>query len=57
MGESTTKNGKVMTAITSPTIRGIVAIARELSIQREDIVTLTKESNEYILIYYEGRED
>lgn len=57
MGESTVKDGKVMTAISSPTIRGIVNIAKELSIQKEDIVTLTKESNEYILIYYAGRED
>jgi hypothetical protein len=54
MGESTTKNGKVITAIVSPTIRGIVTTARKLSIQREDIVTLTKEGNEYILVYYGG---
>lgn len=57
MGESTVKNGKVLTAITSPTIRGIVNIANELAIQKEDIVLITKESNEYILLYYEGRED
>lgn len=54
MGESTTKNGKVITALTSSTVRGIVDCARELSIQREDIVTLVKEGNQYILIYYEG---
>lgn len=54
MGESTIKNGKVITAITSNTIRGIVDAARELTIQREDIVSLVKEGNEYILIYYEG---
>lgn len=41
-------------AITSPTIRGIVDIARELNIQREDIVTLNKEDNQYILVYYGG---
>ena len=57
MGESTVKNGKVLTAITSPTIRGIVNITNELAIQKEDIVLITKESNEYILLYYEGRED
>ena len=54
MGESTVKNGKIITAITSQTIRGIVNTARELSIQKEDIVSLVKEGNEYILIYYEG---
>lgn len=56
MGESTTKNGKVITAITSPTIRGIVNIANELSIKREDIVALTKEGNEHILVYYGGKD-
>lgn len=54
MGESTTKDGKVMMAITSPTIRGIVEASRELNIQREDIVSLTKEDNQYILVYYGG---
>lgn len=49
-----TKNGKIMTALVSDTIRGIVNRANKLSIKREDIVTLTKEGNEYILIYYEG---
>lgn len=57
MRESTTKNGKVITALTSSTVRGIVDSARELSIQREDIVSLVKEGNQYILIYYEGGED
>lgn len=57
MRESTTKNGKVITALTSSTVRGIVDGARKLSIQREDIVSLVKEGNQYILIYYEGGED
>lgn len=56
MGESTIKNGKVLTAITAPTIRGIVQIANKLSIKREDIVTLTKEGNQHILIYYGGED-
>lgn len=46
-----------MTAITAPTIRAIVNSANELSIKREDIITLTKESNEYILVYYYGGEN
>lgn len=52
MGEDTSKNSKLITAINAPTIRGIVSIARELDIKREDIVTLTKEAGQYILIYY-----
>lgn len=56
MGESIVKNGKVMTAFTAPTIRTIIDIANELSIKREDIVTLTKESDQYILVYYGGKD-
>jgi hypothetical protein len=52
MGESTIKSGKIITAVTAPTIRAIVNIARELDIKRDDIVTLTKEGHEFILIYY-----
>lgn len=52
MGESISKDGKILTAITAPTIRSIVKIANELSIKREDIVTLTKEGTEHILVYY-----
>lgn len=55
MGEELTKNSKVMTALTAPTLRSIVYIANELNIKKEDIVTLTKESNQYILIYYGGK--
>lgn len=54
MGENTSKNGKVITAIVAPNIRGIVNMARKLFIQRKDIVTLTKEGNDYILVYYGG---
>ena len=53
MGESTTKDGKVITAIYAPTVRAIVNAAREFSIQRDDIVSLEREGNQYILIYYE----
>lgn len=56
MGESIVKNGKVMTAFTAPTIRTIIDIANELSIKREDIVTLTKEGDQYILVYYGGKD-
>jgi len=56
MGENTINNGKIMTALTAPTIRAIVNSANKLSIKREDIITLTKESNEYILVYYGGKD-
>lgn len=55
MGEEAVKDKKIMMAITAPNIRGIVKVSRELSIQREDIVTLTKEGSEFILVYY-GRQ-
>lgn len=54
MGEEL-NNNKSITAITSITIRGIVNLARELDIKKEDIVTLVKEGNEFILIYYGKR--
>lgn len=50
MGESTTN--KVMMAIVASNIRGIVQLANDLNIQREDIVSLNKEGTEYILVYY-----
>lgn len=56
MGEKTVKKSKVMTALTSSTIRGVVNLARKFSIQKDDIVSLTKEGSEYILIYYEGED-
>lgn len=52
MGESNIKNGKSMLAVNAPTLRAIVSAANDLSIQKEDIVCLTREGNEFILIYY-----
>lgn len=52
MGESLVKDDKVMLAMSSTTIRGIIATANRLSVQREDIVSLTREGNEFVLIYY-----
>jgi len=38
MGEESTKDGKVMLAITADSIRDLVSLSNELKIQREDIV-------------------
>ena len=43
---------QIMTAITDTTIKGIVKSANELNIKREDIVSLLKESGQFILIYF-----
>lgn len=41
-----------MEAITGFSIRDIVKLSNELGIKRDDIVTLTRDSNQYILVYY-----
>ena len=43
---------KVMTALTDTTIRGIVRLANEEGIKREDIVSLLKENGQFVLIYF-----
>lgn len=43
---------QVMTALTDATIRGIVRLANEEGIKREDIVSLLKENGQFILIYF-----
>ena len=43
---------KVITALTDTTIRGIVRLANEKGIKREDIVSLLKENGQFVLIYF-----
>lgn len=43
---------KVMVAINASTIRGIVKKANTEGIKREDIVSLNKEEEQYVLVYY-----
>ena len=43
---------QIMTAITDITIKGIVKSANELSIKREDVVSLLKENGQFVLIYF-----
>lgn len=48
------KDGKIMHAFFSETIRGLVKKAQELEIPREDVVSVVPENNNnrYVLIYY-----
>lgn len=43
---------QVMTVLTDTTIRGIVRSASEEGIKREDIVSLLKENDQFVLIYF-----
>lgn len=43
---------RTMKVLIGSTIRQIVNAVNEQCITKEDIVTLTKEGNQYILIYY-----
>ena len=43
---------QVMTALTDTTIRGIVRLAHEEGIKRENIVSLLKENGQFVLIYF-----
>lgn len=43
---------KKMSAMFCNTIRHIVDTSNELELQREDIVSVTKEGGQYILIYF-----
>lgn len=43
---------QVMTAISGDTIRSIIRVANEEGIKREDIVSLLKESGQFVLVYF-----
>lgn len=43
---------QIMTALTDTTIRGIVKLANEEGIKRENIVSLLKENGQFVLIYF-----
>lgn len=43
---------QVMTALTDTTIRGIIRLANEKGIKREDIISLLKENGQFVLIYF-----
>lgn len=41
-----------MVAFASPNIRGLVKAANDNNISKDDIVSIQKENNQFILIYY-----
>lgn len=41
-----------MTVLTDTTIRGIIRLANEEEIKKEDIVSLLKEGGQFVLIYF-----
>ena len=43
---------QIMTALTDTTLRGIVRSANEEGIKRGDIVSLLKENDQFVLIYF-----
>ena len=43
---------QIMTAMAADTIREIVRTANEEGIKREDIVSLLKENEQFVLVYY-----
>lgn len=47
-----TKNGKIFTAIVVESIRDLVDVAQEEQIPREDMVTILKDKEGYVLFYY-----
>lgn len=46
------KEKRLLTAFAGQSMREIVNYANQEGIQREDIVSLTRESDQYILVYY-----
>ena len=46
------KNGKLLHATKSRTLRELVAKANKLQIPREDIVAVLPENGSYVLLYY-----
>lgn len=50
--EGDTEKHQIMTALIDNTLRGIIRTANEENIKREDIVSLLKEKDQFILLYY-----
>lgn len=50
------KKNKSMVAIYDFNLRNLIKNANELHIQKDDIVSLMKDHESYVLIYYESNE-
>lgn len=46
-----------MTALPSPTLRGLIESVNKLSIAKSDIVSILKEHEQFILLYYTTAEE
>lgn len=52
MGEQMVKEGKVMSAIESQTLRELVDFANDYNIPREDIINILPSKEGYAMVYY-----
>lgn len=52
-----TKNNKVLHAIMCDTIRDLVDASLDLNIPREDLITILREDNKYVMFYYYGKDE
>ena len=50
--EEYNKEGKLLHAFSARTIRALVTEANKLKISREDVITVIKEGDYYVLLYY-----
>ena len=50
------KENKNMVAIYDFNLRNLIKIVNELGIQKDDIVSLVKDHESYVLIYYKANE-
>lgn len=50
--KKSTENGKIFTAIVVESIRDLVDVTQEEQISREDIVSILKDKDGYVLFYY-----
>jgi len=53
------ERGQRMAALSSMTLRSLISRANELGIRHEDVVSVVRESEAFILLYYknEGKKD
>ena len=52
MGEVTKKESQTMIALMDNTIRGIIKLANEKGIKREDVVAFFRDKDQFVLVYF-----
>lgn len=50
--EEKKEESSYMVAVDSPTMRGIIQAVNDLEIKKEQIVSLVKQGEQYVLVYY-----